>query len=1002
MSSNAIDLVYEKLSSTGPDGFEGLIVKLLENLTGYKFHLADSGRQLGRDMSSDFIDGSVIAIECKRYKESTTLNSRELLGEMDQACDYIPFLDLWVLVTTKFIPSQLHSELSNKALREGIVFEGISKNNEFPDISFLEVLYAQAEKIIFDFLESKLSQGEKEELSLRFEEIRQNKNYDSMLKNLKNKFDTAEIGYNHWKKLQNNWLINCFTSEDKSRKEYGQLLNVKEDSQTLIKRDLAWDKIDDWYYNWGSNKSFLAVLGEEGDGKSWTVASWIANKIEENNEFPSVVFLSSRNVNETSPREILANVINKRQNFNNLEFCLNKIDNWLNKSIDEKPLMLIVLDGINERYSLKHWRKLLEHLSDDSWKDKIALIITSRTAYWERVFSDLSYLNKREEIIPPYNDEELTAALSHFDLNINDISNDLLPMIRKPRYFDLMVKFRDRITKSGDVTAARLIYEDWKDRLERKDNLTELDNNSFRNIIKELALKYKKGKEKVLISEVEELLPGFIREKEILLDDLCTGGILRRQSGKYKVDENLLNLGFGLLLVEQAEEAYNENQNLNDVIGKWLEPYIGMDVKAKICEAAVLHSFMLDCPEDIKVSLLFAWVNSQNSGQKVQETFFAYFPLDKKSYTLLAEKIWRNEYNDPWVQDLIMDAFLSWDNLLKNSDFIISTFEKWLGYIHPEGFPFQRRGEREGEEIREEIESCIGLKLEPGVLDYYGYKIMVIENDGLLRLGRFALAVISHLPRSVFIHAIAIGCVAESIMGRSNKYKLFKWVVNSAQSSVWEGIKEEVKNLISIDNKITKKAAYRLLSFEGSRKAYKIKQNLPDDLFPEHPLKKKYEEDPCKFFGQLKHKDIEECLNREDLNLMSIAKKINPFCIDPSLTVPKKVKEKLPSLFESIDVSDIRINRFKTVEDSKLEDIEPIFYTSAPEKLVDFIHNIVLDLNNRKDVSLEQLTFFLLKHYLIFTEKEFKKFLTFGKNSIVIKILMRQKNMQSNIYLNLY
>jgi hypothetical protein len=79
-----------RLPKTGPTGLEGLVRSLLERWTGQRFFLAKSGSQSGRDMRAE---GNLIAVESKRYGESTSLSTRELIGELHQAMNDLPGLD---------------------------------------------------------------------------------------------------------------------------------------------------------------------------------------------------------------------------------------------------------------------------------------------------------------------------------------------------------------------------------------------------------------------------------------------------------------------------------------------------------------------------------------------------------------------------------------------------------------------------------------------------------------------------------------------------------------------------------------------------------------------------------------------------------------------------------------------------------------------------------------------------------------------------------------------
>ena len=132
----------KKLSAAGDRGFEGLIAELLEVLTGRHFYLAKSGYQEGRDMSVRDSFENVIAIECKRYRKTTKLDERELLGELDQVKVGIPDLDIWVLVTSRDVDSKLYESLRRNAAQQGIDFAVIADGDGEP--SSLAILCANS------------------------------------------------------------------------------------------------------------------------------------------------------------------------------------------------------------------------------------------------------------------------------------------------------------------------------------------------------------------------------------------------------------------------------------------------------------------------------------------------------------------------------------------------------------------------------------------------------------------------------------------------------------------------------------------------------------------------------------------------------------------------------------------------------------------------------------------------------------------------------------------
>lgn len=108
------------LRATGEKGFEGLVSGLLTALTGLRFYVSHSGDQGGRDAKTSLRSGISIAVESKRYTQSTPLKARELIAEMQQVTASVPELDLWILATSKSVSEQLLTELELIAVKDSI------------------------------------------------------------------------------------------------------------------------------------------------------------------------------------------------------------------------------------------------------------------------------------------------------------------------------------------------------------------------------------------------------------------------------------------------------------------------------------------------------------------------------------------------------------------------------------------------------------------------------------------------------------------------------------------------------------------------------------------------------------------------------------------------------------------------------------------------------------------------------------------------------------------
>ncbi len=961
------------LSPTGLIGFEGLIVKLMGNLTGKRFFLARPGSQQGRDMRSDDSCATVIAIECKRYGQSKELDERELRAEIDEAATNIPALDLWVLVTSRRIPDQLNTLLAGKAKREGIDFLPVCFNDGSP--SSLEVLCAQAPNIVIEHMQNAFTEtsGILDDL----ERIRNISGFEERLRLLRKQFSDSWIGYSQWHSNQNSWLATCFKDESTSRAEFHQLLHVGSPRVCLIKRRVVWQAFDSWLADWHHEKLPFVLIGEEGDGKTWALASWINEKIATDRELPPIIFLSASQANCNNPLSLLSGAIARQLKMKNSDHLPKRLVRWMERDENKRPVAILVLDGINERWGHSWWRQLIEALATSPWKDQIALLVTARRVYWERNFSSLRHIQNKTFLLPPYDDHELDEALKKHNLSRNAVPADLLSLLSKPRYLDLTIKHLEFMMKGGDPTVARLIYEDWRDKWEKKSNLP-IDVDSFQSLLISLAEKARNDKTRFSVSEITQELE-LVGEKSVAFDELITSGVFTGQCGHYKIDQKRLVLGFALLLCRCIQNAWEAGESLEETTAEWLEPYPEMDIKAAIIEMAALHSLTLDdFPDNGRVVLLQTWLGVKNPQSETEHSFAKYLPMRPESYLALAERIWSDCSDNPWGQQLIMRALLHWRSSQSLSAILPGVFSKWLGFIHVNGHPLQRRFANDGLEkttaLTEKIQSRLGRDhLQTGDLDFLGSTFTVIDDDGQMRLGRVALAIISHMPRKPFLDAIFRGMLAEAIMDFPDKYDMFAWVIRSSSQELWPDLLKKFHILSGTKNVICLQAAYRLLSIEGSERILTPQSTLPPNLFPPSPWFNSYSEDPNSLFNIWTRENYFAYLKKSDAPVALIAKKLRDLCLEPNLPMPDDIEFSLRGLEKVIQPEKVRSNRSMTLDDHNLRDIEPALCAYSPITITRIFRNIIRSLGERNQLSVRQLSFVLQEYEMIMTEDDRKQ-----------------------------
>jgi len=363
-----INEFLQSLKPSGEGSFEDLIGELLGTLTGLRFYAARSGDQGGRDGRAAASAVGDIVFECKKYSGDTALRDRELIGELAQAYLRLPQLDLWIIAASREVTDQNVSSL-----------EAFGKQHAI-DILSLESLEdgsGNLDSVVAAFpavTERFAKPSQLTDLRKAICQLARRPDAQTLLDNLKKRFHRPDAGWPSWRQSSHQEWNRIVNQEAVSRSCFGQPLDVS--SGGSIPRTSAETALDNWWQNHPSK--LFAMTGEEGDGKSWSVAQWLTNQIQKSREtFPPVVFIPSR---DAGPAKLLQDLVleNVRRLLPTGDW-LSKLHRWLDyRDADaNEPVAVVVLDGLNERHSPDYWQTVIESSFDKPWVGKIRLICTS-------------------------------------------------------------------------------------------------------------------------------------------------------------------------------------------------------------------------------------------------------------------------------------------------------------------------------------------------------------------------------------------------------------------------------------------------------------------------------------------------------------------------------------------------------------------------------------------------------------------------------------------------
>jgi hypothetical protein len=951
----------QSLKPSGDGSFEDLVGALLGALTGLRFYAARSGDQGGRDGRASGSAGGDIVFECKRYSADTPLKDRELMGELAQAHVRIPELDVWVIAASRDVTDQNLEGLQAFGKEHGI---DIVPLESLPDgngtLDFLVGVYPSV-------TERFAGPNQFAALTTAIEEAANNSESQARLTELRKKFLQPTAGWPSWRENSHQEWNRIVSQEAASRSRFGQPLDVSAGGG--IPRIDAEAALDAWWNN--APSKLFAMTGEEGDGKSWAVVQWLTNQIQKTNEdFPPIVFIPSRDAGSAKTLEdlVLENVHRLLQNGD----WLNKLHRWLEyRDADGKePVAVVVLDGLNERHSPDYWRKVIETSFDKPWAGRVRLICTARSQYWDEFFAKRSSILATQFKVQSFSDAELQLALNRRGLKVSDFPEELRPLLRKPRYFNLAATYRDQIAESGDFTLARLYFEDWRDRCDRS-NL-EMSEDAFNDFLMQIAERYRGGVQQLAKSEVEEYI-GFDADIRDAFRDLTTSGVLEKEGPRWKVSEARLPMALGLLLGDELAKA-PEDANLKERIAKWLEPHTGSDMEALITEYAVLASVAQGAPPTIISNLLQAWIDTQNPrspvGSPIERRLTAYMPQCLNAYVEVAKSVWSSAKDHPWAQEVLIRGFSSW---VQKSEPVVQgimpVLEEWLAMVPFNGPPIFRKMPNAGSvPDRANRVKELWPSAEPG-RDYYfdGYSLRVIDDDGWLRLSHVAFVIISFIEdRRPLVSAFTRFSLAKAIHESADGQKEFRWAIRSSKFDLDPLFRPLIQRLLADKRRPAQWACSRLLRMIGTEASWQMISSIDEDaLYPETDFAIQCRKNPVESIFPCTIKDLEEYASQEDFKPWAFVNSAKAFAADKDLNVPPEVRKRLEPLLGQLEANPVWQGQWKSGEDHRLEEAEVVLSRVDPGAIADLIRRIITGAPARSVEALYSLAFRLQEYDLL-------------------------------------
>jgi hypothetical protein len=869
------------LKPSGPQSFEDLLGELLSKLTGQPYHLSSSGRQGGVDGVS--AAGSV-GFEAKRYGEKD-LDIPRLLGELDQVKRTRPQIELWIVATTGRLAAQDRKELEDSASGQGIALlalaEGDLGDRFHPIAGLCATQPERVCEVLADPAWREIKKGRKKEAAVpslaeiraELHEIAALPEFSGFQAQLREKLGDLPT----WKffiRRHNEQLKRTILEDSKVR--LGTEFNRDEVIPRTIKTEL-----DGWLTRVisSSEPHLGAVLGERYDGKTWLVFDWLLERLD-SLKIPVFFLGSAQGDVLDSLNEMLVKKVEQSLGHygRHARALLDRHRRW---SAGPTPWCLLILDGLNEyRSPSQPWQR---HLSDGfarvetEYRPAVALC-TVRTRSWSEFEEQIRRSMKGEVqtfAVGPFDDDEFSEALRRAGKRPDEIAvqpDNALPLLRRPRFFQLVLKHPDRLDDFEIVNEDALYLLDASDKRRRERASYGWTEERFQDVLKNLASKYLAGNHLTHADVLDSVETQNRSDPEGALHDLSSEGVLEKQRGKYSVRPDHFRTGMALNFLDRLGDLSADQQELRERLRDALSSFGDDDIAAAcLRRASVFALRSAEPPRDEAIDVLIdEWLRSRNRPPDDFQEIKSLGRLLLRPLLRLAPRTWTRSTGHRGLQELSIVVFS--DNLEREKDSIRAAVGLWCHFVPTHGPSFLDDNKPDVEEkvqaaLRDEGLMELGLELrgDSGLLELQNVGLYLESLSPGLVAPDDLLAVLAthHIPRFFFSGA-------------------GPWIVHQAFASIpREWFEDWVRRAARAPMCRLKQVIYDLLLI--------VQRSDLADLIPLVQPPPSNEEDRYRHFRTLDRAGYEEIRLtpfEEEEKPIRFVERVRPIVVDPELPPP--------------------------------------------------------------------------------------------------------------------
>lgn len=664
------------LPNSGPGGFEGLLATAFEDLLGVPFRLAKSGSQFGMDGKA--ADPNVpLCFEAKLY--SDTVPSSEVLNKLLALAIRDDPTELWVLGATSGVSTQTADDLNASGRKLGIATLILDWQGDTPALA--AVLVA-AHPSVSAFLQRQvrpatLGQDAVEALG----RLARNADLSATAEKAIHQLRSASVAAPFAREANRQWLRATLANRRLAKSRLGQALSPLDTTGLpVLNRQSLVDGLQMAIQSPPSDQ-LVAVLGDEGHGKSWLAMKCWADRPD-----PPLTLVITPDAfgdatKDTDWDQFLVGKLLTQTEDSDTEQSpkrwLRRFGRWRHTSAPTSARLWVIVDGINQRPGV-NWGDVLDSLVLHVKKLGGCTVVTSRTQFFESHVAPRLITSITRHPVPQWSETERDEILKAKGWAAAGLHPAVAHSLRNPRLLGVALGLlnEDTLLSLDGLSVPQLLFEHL--RTLDKEGGAHLPMAAFAKTLQSHAqeiLQRVRARAQDDLTVFEQLEPAAEGQFFRVLED---------DPSRYTFHEQGLSLALGFAVIDELRKAQRNGRDLYETLMTALEPVAALDQTAE----AVLAALTIACidatvHEAIGAAVLVGFADTQNPDGSKLSAFIEMARRRVRVFCLGAETLLMEADPTP-NEDWVKEALLSVRKLPEGWNAIRPEVEKWLSYWWPD------------------------------------------------------------------------------------------------------------------------------------------------------------------------------------------------------------------------------------------------------------------------------------------------------------------------------